>query len=305
MLIAIDHGNSAIKTVHHNFVAGLSRHSVRPPMADEVLEYDGSYWTLSGQRQAYQRDKTRDESYFILSLFAIAKELAHAGPLPASERIELAVGLPPEHYGILRDKFKQYFKRSEVIQFCYNDKPISIMIQDVFVYPQAYAAIAPQKAQLNHHLRVFLIDIGGYTTDVLLLRSGKPDMQFCRSLEKGVIDMNNNIIRLIGVRHDMLIEEEHIQAVLSGKETILPQEVKETIRESADQYAKGILDKLRELQVDLRSNPAVFIGGGSSLFRDYLEHSPLVAQASFVESPNANAIGYQAMAEGQLSLQRS
>jgi len=271
-------------------------------MADEVLEYNGSYWTLSGQRQAYQRDKTRDESYFILSLFAIAKELTHAGPLPAAEKIDLAVGLPPEHYGILRDKFKQYFKRTESIQFIYNDKPVTIMIRDVFVYPQAYAAIAPQKGQLNHHLRVFLIDIGGYTTDVLLLRSGKPDMQFCRSLEKGVIDMNNNIIRLIGVRHDMLIEEEHIHAVLSGKETILPDEVKKTIRESTDQYAKGILDKLRELQVDLRSNPAVFIGGGSALFRDYLERSPLVAQATFVESPNANAIGYQAMAEGQLSL---
>ena len=302
MLIAIDHGNSAIKTVHHNFVAGLSRHSVRPPMADEVLEYDGSYWTLSGQRQAYQRDKTRDESYFILTLFAIAKEMVHAGGLSNTAKIDLAVGLPPEHYGILRDKFRQYFKREESIQFIYNEKSVTIMIRDVFVYPQAYAAIAPRKGQLNHHLRVFLIDIGGYTTDVLLLRSGKPDMLFCRSLEKGVIDMNNNIIRLIGVRHDMLIEEEHINAVLCGRETILPEEVKNTIRQSAEQYAKGILDKLRELQVDLRSNPAVFIGGGSALFRPYLEKSPLVTQATFVESPNANAIGYQAMAEAQLSL---
>ena len=50
MLIAVDHGNHAIKTVHHNFVSGLAQHSVRPPMADEVLEYKGEYWTLSGQR---------------------------------------------------------------------------------------------------------------------------------------------------------------------------------------------------------------------------------------------------------------
>ena len=176
------------------------------------------------------------------------------------------------------------------------------MIRDVFVYPQAYAAIAPQKGQLNHHLRVFLIDIGGYTTDVLLLRNGKPDMQFCRSLETGVITMNNDIVRRVGALHDMQIEDEHISAVLSGRETILPEAVKKTIRDSAGQHAKDILDKLRELKVDLRSNPAVFIGGGSALFRDYLEHSPLVAQASFVESPNANAIGYQAMAEGQISM---
>lgn len=305
MLIAIDHGNHACKTVHFNFVSGLAQHSVRPPMADEVLEYNGEFWTLSGQRLPYRRDKTRDESFFILTLFAIAKELAFAGPLPSAEKVDLAVGLPPEHYGLLKDKFRDYFKRNQSVQFIYNDKPITIMIRDVFVYPQAFAAIAPQKCQLKHHLRLFLVDIGGYTTDVLLLRQGKPDMQFCRSLETGVITMNNDIIRRVGALHDMQIEDEHISAVLAGKETILPEEVKDTIRKSAEQHAINILNQLRELKVDLRSNPAVFIGGGSALFRDYLEKSPLVASASFVESVNANAIGYHAMAEAQLSLQRT
>ena len=305
MLIAIDHGNHACKSVHFNFVSGLAQHSVRPPMADEVLEYNGEFWTLSGQRLPYRRDKTRDESFFILTLFAIAKELAFAGPLPSAEKVDLAVGLPPEHYGLLKDKFRDYFKRNQSVQFIYNDKSITIMIRDVFVYPQAFAAIAPQKSQLKHHLRLFLVDIGGYTTDVLLLRQGKPDMQFCRSLETGVITMNNDIIRRVGALHDMQIEDEHISAVLAGKETILPEEVKDTIRKSAEQHAINILNQLRELKVDLRSNPAVFIGGGSALFRDYLEKSPLVASATFVESVNANAIGYQAMAEGQLSLQRA
>ena len=305
MLIAIDHGNHACKSVHFNFVSGLAQHSVRPPMADEVLEYNGEFWTLSGQRLPYRRDKTRDESFFILTLFAIAKELTFAGPLPSAEKVDLAVGLPPEHYGLLKDKFRDYFKRNQSVQFIYNDKPITIMIRDVFVYPQAFAAIAPQKCQLKHHLRLFLVDIGGYTTDVLLLRQGKPDMQFCRSLETGVITMNNDIIRRVGALHDMQIEDEHISAVLAGKETILPEEVKDTIRKSAEQHAVNILNQLRELKVDLRSNPAVFIGGGSALFRDYLEKSPLVASASFVESVNANAIGYHAMAEAQLSLQRT
>ena len=36
MLIAIDHGNYAIKTPHHSFVSGLSEHTVKPPMADEI-----------------------------------------------------------------------------------------------------------------------------------------------------------------------------------------------------------------------------------------------------------------------------
>lgn len=118
----------------------------------------------------------------------------------------------------------------------------------------------------------------------------------------GVITMNNDIIRRVGALHDMRIEDEHISAVLTDKETILPEAVKKTIRESAKHHAKDILDKLRELQVDLRSNPAVFIGGGSVLFREYLEDTPMVASASFIDNPNANAIGFRTMAEAQMSL---
>lgn len=247
------------------------------------------------------RDKTKDERFFILSLFAIAREIEMLGTQTAFEQIDLAVGLPPEHYGMLREKFAQYFRRSGAVNFVYKERPLSVVIRHVLVYPQAYAAVIPQSGQLLKTLRVFVIDIGGFTTDVLLLRNGKPDLQFCRSLESGVITMNNDIIRKISAQHDMKIEDEHISAVLQGRETILPEDVKKTIRESAQLHAKEILDQLRELQVDLRTNPAIFIGGGSSLFRPLLEQSSMVAQASYVEDPKANAIGYEMMARQQLS----
>ena len=105
MLIAIDHGNYAVKTENHSFVAGLAEHTVKPPLTDEILEYDGKYWTLSGKRLSYMKDKTNDERYFILTLIAIAKELETAGRNMPFEQIQLAVGLPPEHYGVLKNKF--------------------------------------------------------------------------------------------------------------------------------------------------------------------------------------------------------
>ena len=111
MLIAIDHGNFAIKTVNHSFVAGLAEHTVKPPMTDEILEYGGKFWTLSGKRLNYMKDKTNDERYFILTLIAIAKELESAGRHMPFEQIQLAVGLPPEHYGVLKNKFANYFKK--------------------------------------------------------------------------------------------------------------------------------------------------------------------------------------------------
>ena len=300
MIIAFDHGNYAIKTLNHSFVAGLSEHTVKPPMTDEIMEYDGRFWTLTGNRLSYMRDKTQDERYFVLTLFAIVKELESVGRLSAFETIDLAVGLPPEHYGILKNKFAQYFKRTGTVNFVYKDNPVSIIIRNVCVYPQAYAAVVPYAGKLLSTLMMFVVDIGGYTTDVLLLRNGKPDLQFCRSLELGVITMNNDIIRRVGALHDMKIEDEHISAVLRGEETFLPEDVIQTITKATETHTRDILHKLRELQVDLRANPAMFIGGGSILFEDYIKASNLVSKADFIEDPKANAIGYQMLASKQL-----
>lgn len=301
MLISIDHGNYAIKTPRYAFLSGIADHTVKPPMADELLEYGGKYWTLSGKRISYMRDKTQDERYFILTLFAIAKELEMKTICLPVQHIELAVGLPPQHFGALKEKFAAYFKRDGVICFTYRERTYSIVINRVLVFPQAYAAIIPRSRMILGTSNIFIVDIGGYTTDVLLLRNGKLDLQFCMSLETGIITMNNEIARKVGSCHDLRIEDGHISTVLQGGSTILPEDVKDMIRKEAKSHAKDILDNLRELQVDLRANPVIFTGGGSILLRSILEKSPLVAKAEFVESCNSNAIGYEILAKAQLS----
>jgi len=299
MLFSVDHGNYAIKTPNDSFIAGFAKYPVWPPLAEHVIEYGDSFWTLTGSRIPTMRDKAKDDSYFILTLFAIARELSSQGDLPPYADIDLAVGLPPEHFSALKDKFVRYFKRSGV-KFAYNGAPVCLAIRRVFVYPQAYAAVVPNSRVLMSTPRMFIVDIGGYTTDVLLLRNSKPDLEFCRSLELGVITMNNDIIGKVSALHDMKIEDDHITAVIQGQETILPNDVIKTIRESAIRHADTILNKLRELQVDLRSNPVIFIGGGSVLFKEYLENSAMVVKSDFILDPKANAIGFGMLADRQI-----
>ena len=228
MLFAIDHGNSAIKTPSFVFTSGLTDYPVKPPVETDVLEFGGTFWTLSGERIPYMRDKTKDERFFILSLFAIAKELRQREALQPMVEAELAIGLPPEHYE-LRNRFAEYFKRGTV-QFKFNDTAISLMIRQVLVYPQAYAAVVPQAQIIQQNPRTFVVDIGGFTTDVLLLRGVQPDMQFCRSLEMGAIPMANGIIGRVSALHDIKIDDDHIADVIQGRPTILPDDVQETIR---------------------------------------------------------------------------
>ena len=54
--------------------------------------------------------------------------------------------------------------------------------------------------------------------------------------------------------------------------------------------------------MDVLTYRAIFFGGGSVLFRPLIEHTPLVAKATFIEDPKANAIGYEMLARGQMAM---
>lgn len=84
MLIAVDHGNKQIKTVHTPpFTSGLIQ-SDTPGFGTDALAYRGKYYTLTDQRIPYRRDKTEDERFFILTLFAIAHEIEAMGQYSGS-----------------------------------------------------------------------------------------------------------------------------------------------------------------------------------------------------------------------------
>ena len=106
MLIGVDHGNKQIKTVHCNpFVSGLKQ-SVTRPFGQNVLRYQNTYYTLSTERIPYRKDKTEDDRFFILTLFALAGEIEARGAYSSEvQRIQLAVGLQPPH--CIRQKISQ------------------------------------------------------------------------------------------------------------------------------------------------------------------------------------------------------
>ena len=78
MLIAIDHGNYAIKTPNFSFVAGYVKNDYMPAIMDDTLKYNDTYYSLTEKRFPHRQNKTKDEVYFILTLFAIVKELEKA-----------------------------------------------------------------------------------------------------------------------------------------------------------------------------------------------------------------------------------
>ena len=164
MIISIDHGNKQIKTLHRTFTSGLCESDTHPPFGRDVLIYNGKYYTLSDQRIPYMRDKTADERFFILTLFAIGFELRWILPTENPVRVQLCVGLPPAHYGTLYKKFEEYFLGRGQLDFQMDGVPYSILITEAECFPQAYAAAMPVFQKLQQLPKAIIVDIGGFTT---------------------------------------------------------------------------------------------------------------------------------------------
>lgn len=295
MLIAIDHGNKQVKTVHGNaIVSGVQKSKTRPYGRD-VLKYGGSYYTLSAQRIPYQKDKTTDERFFILSLFAIAEEIEAQGAyISGLMPIDLAIGLPPAHFGAQNKAFVRYFKRKEPIYFSYRDKLYSILIRNVQCYPQAFAAAAMMLGELATVPRALILDVGGFTADYLLLKNGRADLSTCDSLENGVILLYNRIRSKASSDLDILLEETDVDAILlQGQGSSYGKEVAALVEYQAQEFVNDMLGALRERQLDLRTGRVIFVCGGACLLRRQIEASGKVAHPVFVEDVNANAKGFE------------
>ena len=103
------------------FTSGLVESETEPSLGD-FLYCNRKYYSLSNQRIPYMRDKTADEQFFILTLFEIAMEFDRKKLQAKNDiiKVNLLVGLPLAHYGLLYRKFERYFKSEGNIRFTYR-----------------------------------------------------------------------------------------------------------------------------------------------------------------------------------------
>lgn len=311
MVIAVDTGNKNIKTPHTEpFNSGLICHGNIPPaVKSDTLYFDGNYYSLTQSRVPYMYDKTSDWSYYVLTLFAIAKEFQACGMIrPGQQAIKqdicLAMGLPPTHIHDLALKYQTYFGRDgRRVEFTYNEVHFEIRVVRVMVFPQGVAAIAPHMAQImaRPEAYTYIIDIGGYTTDVVKFsRGGQVDMAFCESFNNGVIKMYDEVQRAVRNRFQLDMDDFSIDNIL--RRGYNPgREINELVHNTARNYARTLIRSLKEKGVDLTLSYPVFIGGGSILMRPVIESELGRDDYLFVEDPRANAIGFKMMAETKLA----
>lgn len=189
--------------------------------------------------------------------------------------------------------YERYFKGDGKVQeLCFNDKVYHLCIQNVMAFPQDYAAMMTRMMEIREIPKVVGIDIGGFTSDYLLMRSGRPDMDYCDSLEKGVITMYNDIISSINSEYDMLLEEADIDSIIKGKTQYYEEAVVQAVETMVQNFVTDLLNSIRERGIDTKSTYTVFIGGGAVLLERFLEQADRLGKHTFIRDMKANADGY-------------
>ena len=89
-VIGIDHGWSMMKTISQVFVTGVKEITTTPALFGDVLEYEGKFYKGGTVRQEVKDTKVEDDSFYLLTLAAVAKELKRRGL--AEAKVFLAPG---------------------------------------------------------------------------------------------------------------------------------------------------------------------------------------------------------------------
>lgn len=305
--VAVDHGNRNIKTKNFIFTTGLNVLDKRPARGESYLKYEGKYYTLSERRIPYQRDKTQDPRFFILTLFAIAMEMQKKEWIQPGDlvQVELPIGLPPKHFAELCEKYETFFKGDgKIHELDYNGNIYHVCMKEVRAFPQDLAAMITDINTFGKIPKAVGVDIGGFTTDYLMMRSGRTDMEYCDSLEKGVISMYNQIISDINSEYDMLLEETDIDSILAGKTEYYDTEIVGIVETMVQNFVTDLLNSIRERGVDIKSTYVIFIGGGSILLRRFLEKAERLGRYTFLDDLKANAEGYDILYQLEMKQQK-
>ncbi|MCL1935098.1 MAG: ParM/StbA family protein [Defluviitaleaceae bacterium] len=298
--IAIDHGNRMVKTENFSFASSYIESNYLPSLTSEVINFEGKSYTLADQKMSVLNDKTVDERYFILSLFAIAKELMGDSKLALSFskpiNIDLAIGLPLQHFKAQKKAFEKYFwEKDNPIHFEYTNKKIALNIKSVKAYPQGYSAAISIKDKLKNDGMVNIVDIGGYTVDCLEMLDFVPNMNLCTSLHKGVnllFNEINNKFRSLAKRE---LSNKIIEDIIKKEKYTLEynKDTVNLITDTARTFVVKILDGIEEQGFDLVENKTVFMGGGSMLLEEYILECRKVKKPIFIKDIHCNAKGYK------------
>lgn len=293
-ILGVDHGYGNIKTAHTCFPAGVIAHDREPTFKNNLLVYDGRYYSVGEGHKEFTADKMLDQDYYILTLAAIAKELNVRQTRTA--RIYLAVGLPLTWVSRQKNAFKTYLLKNETADFNFRGVDYHVEFAGADVFPQGFAAVADQLREFRG--TNLLCDIGNGTMNIMYINNGRPVPDKCFTEKYGthqcVLTTRETLMQQFGTA----VDDSVIEAVIRSGKADVSQRYVDAIRESAKTYAAGIMRRLREHEYDPELMKLYVVGGGGCLVRNFVDYDK--GRVVIISDIHATAKGYETLARHRL-----
>ena len=290
MVIGCDHGYGNMKTANTLFPSSVTAYKEKPVFGGDVLQYAGTYYKIGEGHNEFISNKTADEDYYILTLAAVAKELAVYGICTA--KVYLAAGLPLAWVKSQRKSFSEYLLCREHIEFTLNDTLYRIQFTGCRVFPQGYSALYEHISECKGSN--LLADIGNGTMNILYINNGKVSEAKAWTEKLGmnqcVIAVRNAVLAQLEVK----IDDQTIEDVLRGSEGNLDLRYLKCIWAEARRYVMNIFEALRRYEYTPATTHLWIVGGGGCLIRNFGEYD--ADRVTIIEDICAAAKGYEHLA---------
>ena len=296
-IIGFDNGYQFGKTANFMFDNGVfPLGKVEPSVREHSLKFERKYYKVAEGRAAITEDKVSDENARLLTMVAIAKELATVGVTKAE--VILAVGLPFSDFGREKKGLIQYYEQKPVLKYEFEGVKYDITISKIYVFPQCYSAIAQRLSNMKKDYLV--VDIGSKTTDVIYIRDGLPVESKSITIERAMVKWIRQIQGNLQIQYGKNIPENEILKVILKQKSSLPKAYINHIRDGITEQIETLLLELEEREYDLTYINVIYVGGGAVAVKNFTNPKDNIAYDCDIL---ANAKGYEFLADQMLRRQ--
>ena len=139
-----------------------------------------------------------------------------------------------------------------------------------------------------------LMDIGGWTVDLMRLDNGIPNAATCRSLELGMIRCIDETKEQVRRDTGLSVTDAQVERVLAGKPCSMDEDARNIIQKQGRLYTERLLSAAMESGFDLKAIPVVMLGGGASVVKGNVsEQDSLCRVFALIDDKVVNAEGFE------------
>ena len=153
---------------------------------------------------------------------------------------------------------------SQPVSFKFEGIAYQVTIQDVRLFPQGCSAIAVHPELIRGEPSVLLMDVGGWTVDLMRLDNGIPNASACRSLELGMIRCIDEAKEQVRRETGLSVTDAQVERVLAGQSCSMDENARSVIQNQGRIYTEALLSAAMEAGFDLKAGSDAGRGRSSS-----------------------------------------